>query len=107
MTSALPAEVRELLGAVLAAMDIPYPATVADAVRHQEVLAERAMHATITLRRVLGTDRPWFPADDLAWETAYLHEQLAVHPPAGYKTGPWPGTPVEAATQDTWGGDGR
>jgi hypothetical protein len=41
MTVALPAEVRELLGVVLAAIDIPYPATLGDTERYQEVLAER------------------------------------------------------------------
>jgi hypothetical protein len=106
MTGALPAEVRELLGAVLAAIDIPYPATVGDAVRHREMLAERAMHAAITLRQVLAREETQFPAD-LPWETAYLREQLAAHPPAGYKTGPWTGTPVEAASQNSRGGDGR
>jgi hypothetical protein len=106
MTGALPAEARDLLGVVLAAINIPYPATLGDATRHQEVLAERVMHTTITLRSVLAHEGTRFPAD-LPWETAYLREQLAAHPPAGYKTGPWPGTPVEAATQDTRGGDGQ
>jgi hypothetical protein len=106
MTGALPAKIRELLGAVLAAIDIPYPATLGDATRHRELLAERVMHATITLRHVLAREGTRFPAD-LPWETAYLREQLTAHPPAGYKSGPWPGTPVEAVTQDTRGGDGR
>jgi hypothetical protein len=106
MTGTLPAEVRELLGAVLAAIDIPYPATAGDAVRHREVLAERVMHATITLRHVLAREGTQFPAD-LPWETAYLREQLAAHPPAGYKSGPWPGTPVDTAQQGTRGSEGR
>jgi hypothetical protein len=106
MSIPLSSEVRDLLAVMLAAIDIPYPATVGDVARHRGVLAERAMHATITLRHVLAGEGTRFPAD-LVWETAYLREQLAAHPPAGYKTGPWPGTPVEAATQDTRGGDGR
>ena len=93
MSGALPAEVRELLGVVLAAIDIPYPATLGDTARHQELLAERAMHTTITLRHVLAREGP--PRRTWPWETAYLREQLAAHPPAGYKTGPWPG-PVDA-----------
>jgi hypothetical protein len=106
MSAALPAEVRDLLDAILAAIDIPYPATVGDAVRHQEILAERVMHTTITLRQVLARQRTQFPAD-LSWETAYLREQLAIHPPTGYRTGPWPGKPVETAQQGTQGGDRR
>jgi hypothetical protein len=106
VNAALPAEVRELLGVVLAAIDIPYPATVGDVARHREILAERAMHATITLRQVLAREGTRFPAE-LPWETAWLREQLAAHPPAGYKTGPWPGEPIEAARQGTRGGEVR
>jgi hypothetical protein len=106
MTGALPAEVRELLGVVLAAIDIPYPATLGDAAGHQEVLAKRVMHTTITLRNVLAREGTLFPVD-LPWETAYLREQLAAHPPAGYKTGRWPGKPVEFDQQGTRGGDGQ
>jgi hypothetical protein len=104
MTGALPVEVRDLLGAVLTAIDIPYPATVGDAARHREILAERAMHAAITLRQVLAREGAQFPAD-LVWETAYLREQLAAHPPVAYHTGPWPGRPVDAGQQDAGGGE--
>jgi hypothetical protein len=106
MSIPLSPEVRDLLKAVLTAVDIPYPATVGDAARHQEILSERVMHTTITLRHVLAREGTQFPAD-LPWETAYLRDQLAAHPPAGYKTGPWPGEPVEAARQGTGGGEGR
>ena len=106
MSAAVPAEVRELLGVVLAAIDIPYPATVGDVARHREILAERAMHATITLRQVLAREGTRFPAE-LPWETAWLREHLAAHPPTGYKTGPWPGEPVEATRQGTCGGEDR
>ena len=105
MSAAVPAEIRELLDVVLAAIDIPYPATLGDTARHQEVLAERVMHATITLRQVLAHDGT--PVADLAWDTAYLREQLAAHPPAGYNTGPWPGTPADVSCQGTRGGGGR
>jgi hypothetical protein len=102
MSAAVPAEVRELLDVVLAAIDIPYPATLGDTARHQEVLAERVMHATITLRQVLAHDGT--PVADLAWDAAYLREQLVAHPPAGYNTGPWPGTLVDANCRGTRGG---
>jgi hypothetical protein len=58
--------VIDLLRAVLTAIDIPYPTTAGDEA-YQRTLAERAMHTAITLRRVLGTERPSFPADELAW----------------------------------------
>jgi hypothetical protein len=98
MSATLPTEARDLLGAVLAAIDIPSPATVGDAARHQKILAERAMHAAITLRGLLGEGTPSLA--DLAWQTVYLREQLAQHPPTGYRTGPWPGVPVDIGQQD-------
>jgi hypothetical protein len=90
----------------LAAIDIPYPATVGDVARYREVLAERVMHARITLRQVLEVEGTQSPAD-LPWEAAYLREQLAAHPPAGYKTGAWPGSPVDAGAREARGGEGR
>ncbi|MFD8156600.1 hypothetical protein [Streptomyces malaysiensis] len=74
---------RDLLAAVLEALDIPHPATVGDAERHGEVLADRAMHAAIALRSVLA-DEPFL---DVAWTTAYLREQFAKTPATGYT--PW------------------
>jgi hypothetical protein len=106
MTAVLPAEVCELLNVVMAAIDIPYPATVGDEACYQEVLAERVMHAVITLRGVLSADQTPSPAAP-AWYAADLREQLAAHPPAGYKTGPWPGTPVDASHRDARGGERR
>jgi hypothetical protein len=102
----LPSDIRDLLAAVSAAIDIPYPATAGDVARHREILAERAMHAAITLRRLLEAEGAWFPTD-LAWETAWLREQLTAHPAAGYRTGPWPGQPVDVVVGDAQGGDGR
>ena len=104
MNVSLPPEIRDLLAAVLAAIDIPYPAMIGDQPAQREVLAERAMHAAITVRRVLDADGTRFPVDP-AWETAYLREKLAEQPPASYKTGPWPGTPVHRAQPPE--GDGR
>jgi hypothetical protein len=97
-------EVIDLLRAVLTAIDIPHPATAGDEACYQEALAERAMHTAVTLRRVLGTERPSFPADELAWEAAYLRQQLAKDPLTGYNTGPWPGVPVDRAQARPAGG---
>ncbi len=103
MSATLPGDVRDLLAAVLGAIDIPHPATVGDEPRQREVLAERAMHAAITLRAVLRLDGTPHPAD-LGWEMAWLREQLAEHPPAGYNTGPWPGVPVDGGQHPEGGG---
>jgi hypothetical protein len=103
MSATLPGDVRDLLAAVLAAINIPHPATVGDQPRQREVLAERAMHAAITLRAVLRLDGTPHPAD-LEWETAWLRKQLAEHPPAGYNTGPWPGVPVDRDQHQPKGG---
>jgi hypothetical protein len=105
MSATLPGDVRDLLAAVLAAIDIPHPRTVGDQPRQREVLAERAMHAAITLRAVLRLDGTPHPAA-LEWETGWLREQLAEHPPAGYNTGPWPGVPVDGG-QHPQGGERR
>jgi hypothetical protein len=86
----LPPDVRDLLAAVLDAIDLPYPRTAGDQPRRREVLAERAMHAAITLRRVLRADPTPHPAD-LAQETGWLRERLAANPPTGYAH--WPTTP--------------
>jgi hypothetical protein len=90
MSAALPPEVRDLLAAVLDAIDLPYPRTAGDVPRRREVLAERAMHAAITLRRVLRADHTPHAAD-LARETGWLRERLAANPPSGYAH--WPTTP--------------
>ncbi|MCI0385430.1 hypothetical protein [Streptomyces sp. CNQ085] len=80
-TPEIPAPVRELLAAVLEAIDLPYPATLGDSERYREVLEQRVMHAAIALRNVLA-DRPLM---DIAWDTEYLRERLAEHPPTGYR----------------------
>jgi hypothetical protein len=77
----IPAPVRELLAAVLEAIDLPYPATVGDSERYHEVLERRVAHVAIALRGVLH-DRPLM---DVEWEAEYLRERLAEHPPTGYR----------------------
>ncbi|MCZ9353230.1 hypothetical protein NGM36_26275 [Streptomyces mutabilis] len=73
--------VRELLAAVLDALDIPAPATVGDRKVHDRVLNNRAMHAKIALGDVLD-GAPL----GVEWVTEYLRERLAEHPPTGYVT---------------------
>ncbi|MGW0596131.1 hypothetical protein ACWD11_03185 [Streptomyces sp. NPDC002776] len=73
--------VRELLAAVLEALDIPHPATVGHQEAHDRTLNDRVTHAKIALRGALeghplGID----------WTTQYLRERLAEHPPTGYVT---------------------
>ncbi|WP_328846097.1 hypothetical protein [Streptomyces sp. NBC_00258] len=76
-------ELRDLLAAVLEAIDLPHPATVGGNEAHDQLLAVRVTHARIALRAVLD-DTP----GDLgpAWNAAYLRERLAEHPIAGYVT---------------------
>ncbi|MGY1498565.1 hypothetical protein ACW4TU_18530 [Streptomyces sp. QTS52] len=79
----LPEPVRDLLAAVLEALDLPHPATTGDTEAHDRLLSARARHACIALRSVLDDDgRGMGPA----WDAAYLRERLAEHPVAGYVT---------------------
>ncbi|WP_086564650.1 hypothetical protein [Streptomyces africanus] len=78
----LPTTVRDLLAAVLEALDIPHPATVGGEKAHDEVLNERVTHVAVALRSVLD-DKPLM---GIEWTTAYLREQLAKHPATGYVT---------------------
>ncbi len=77
--------VGELLAVVLEAIDIPFPATVGDGERYREALVERAMHARITLERVLAVHDPGLPLD-LGFEVGYLRRKLAETPADGYMT---------------------
>lgn len=77
---AMPADVRELLSAILDAINIPHPATIGDTAEHHRVLAERAMHAVIALRSALD-DATVMGID---WTTEYLRKRLDEHPPTGY-----------------------
>jgi hypothetical protein len=71
----------DALRAVLEALDIPHGATVGDQDVRDALLAHRAGHAVVMLRGILGGD-----TFDPEWSVAYLREQLAKHPAAGYKT---------------------
>lgn len=73
---------RDLLAAVLEALDIPHPATAGGAEAHARVLADRVTHAKIALGSVLEGE----PLMDIAWTTRDLRERLAEHPPTGYVT---------------------
>lgn len=84
-------DVRDLLAAVLDALDIPHPATVGDTETHDRILNDRAMHAAIALRSALE-DHPL----GIEWTTQYLRERLAEHPAVGYRHY---GTPRTEATQ--------
>lgn len=78
---ALPAPARELLAVVLAALDIPHPATAGDEV-YERILADRISHTVVVLRNLLE-DKPLMGAE---WLTDYLRTRLAEHPPTGYVT---------------------
>ncbi|MGW4022849.1 hypothetical protein [Streptomyces sp. NPDC005009] len=78
----VPDPARELLAAVLEALDIPHPATVGGAEAHDRVLNDRVTHVVVALRSVLDDD----PLMSVEWTTAYLREQLAKHPATGYVT---------------------
>ncbi|NED35589.1 hypothetical protein [Streptomyces sp. SID8499] len=82
MKDRIPDPVRDLLAAVLDALDIPAPATLGGTAAHDRVLNDRAMHARNALRDVLD-------GAPLGVEctTRYFRERLAEHPPAGYVTG--------------------
>lgn len=75
-------DVRDLLTAVLEAIDIPHPATVGGTEAHGRLLNDRAVHARIALRSVLD-DKPLM---GIEWTTEYLRERLAEHPITGYVT---------------------
>lgn len=75
-------DVRGLLAAVLEALDIPHPATTGGEEVYGRIRHERATHAVVALRCVLDVK----PLMDIEWTAAYLREQLAKHPAAGYVT---------------------
>ncbi|MFJ4829867.1 hypothetical protein ACIP79_08125 [Streptomyces sp. NPDC088747] len=82
ITSGKPSDpTRDLLAAVLEALDIPHPATVGDSETHDRILSDRACHAKIALRAVLD-DKPL----GIEWTTQYLRERLAEHSVTGYVT---------------------
>jgi hypothetical protein len=77
----LPPAVAEFLTAVAEALDIPHPATTGGQEAHDRILVERVMHAKIGLRSALESC-----SLGLEWNTQYLRERLAEHPPTGYVT---------------------
>lgn len=75
-------DVRDLLTAVLEALDIPHPATTGGAEVHDRLLFDRVMHARIALRNLLDDGPDLGPA----WSAKYLRERLTKHPVTGYVT---------------------
>ncbi|MEU5769818.1 hypothetical protein ABZ782_28275 [Streptomyces asoensis] len=96
MTAPLPDDVRDLLAAVLEAIDLPHPATTGGSEVHDRLLATRTVHARIALRALLD------PGPDLgpAWTAKYLRERLAEHPVTGYVTADQAHAALEAGA--TW-----
>ena len=72
--------VRDLLAAVLEAIDLPHPATVGDTDAHHALLADRAMDAVVALQCVLHR------SDCAEWSADYLRGRLAEKPVTGYVT---------------------
>ena len=70
---------RELLAAVLEALDIPSPATVGDGEVHDRILLDRVMHAKVALEGVLQR------GDEPGWSADYLRSRLAEKPATGYR----------------------
>lgn len=81
-SSTIPEPVRDLLAAVLEAIDIPHPATVGGTEAHDQLLTTRAVHARIALRSTLDDGPDMGPA----WNAQYLRERIAEHPVTGYVT---------------------
>ncbi|MEV2228409.1 hypothetical protein AB0H69_07490 [Streptomyces phaeochromogenes] len=80
MRDPIPEPVRDLLAAVLEALDLPYPATIGDRETHDRILNDRVTQAKIALRSAME-EHPL----GIEWTTEYLREQLAELPPAGYQ----------------------
>lgn len=96
-TSNLPKPLRDLLTAVLEAIDLPHPATTGGTEVHNRLLADRVVHARIALRSALGLDGPLMT---LAWDAQYLRERLAQHPVTGYVTADQANAALDAGA--TW-----
>lgn len=80
MTNPNHPDVRALLGVVLEAIDLPFPATIGDREVRDRLLAERAMLAVTVARAALAEN----PAN-IDWNVDYLRTQLAEHPATGYQ----------------------
>lgn len=81
MSNEIPEPVRELLAAVLEAVEIPYPATLGDSEAYERIRATRTTHMEIAVRSALD-GHPL----GIEWTTEYLRERLAECPPTGYVT---------------------
>jgi hypothetical protein len=93
LTSNLSEPVRDLLAAVLEALDIPAPATVGDTDAHHALLADRAMDAVVALQCVLQAR-----GDCAEWSADYLRTQLAAKPPTTYWH--WQDRTVQGAAEE-------
>lgn len=85
---------RGLLEAVLEAISLPLPATHGDGEVYERLLAERLGTVRAVLRDAL-TPADDLLGDDVEWLAGYLRRRTAEVPAAGYKSGVWPGVPVE------------
>lgn len=74
-------DTRDLLAAVLEALDIPQPATKGDTKLHDQILIERVGHAVIALRSIVHD-----PHACAGWTADYLRNRLAEIPATGYRT---------------------
>ncbi|MFF9168282.1 MULTISPECIES: hypothetical protein [unclassified Streptomyces] len=78
------AATRDLLAAVLEALDIPHPATASGAEVHDRILADRAIPARVALRAIVDKLPPTSCGPD--WYAKWLRDSLAKHPVTGYVT---------------------
>lgn len=84
----LAAETRELLAAVLEAIDVPYAATTGGEETRARIMGERVMQLKVSLRPLAeASDRGDRYMDEVFTDgLAYLREQLAEMPAAGFVT---------------------
>lgn len=76
-------DLRAFLAAVLAAINLPAPATFADREAFQLLLEDRVLDAVVALTGALG--EPATSDWGLGWHTGYLRERLATKPPTTYR----------------------
>lgn len=80
---AIPADPAcDALAAVAEALDIPHGATAGDQETRGRILLERAGHAVVMLRSILGDHATL----DVPWPVEYLRARLGEHPAEGYRT---------------------
>lgn len=76
-----PGVASDALAAVLEAIDIEHAATAGGQEIRDKILVERAGHAVVMLRSILGGG-----SFDVPWSVGYLRDRLAEHPASGYLT---------------------